>query len=143
MHEARQHERRPVSLRPRYRVATRLDYTESPCLDLSEGGMFIESPAPAAPGTLVKLECSGEHGILRALGMVAWRRDGADAPTGMGVRFLRIEPGGGAVLRELLANAPAGAASLTVPMSRGGTWVVLALAAFMLAGALVILLGSR
>ena len=145
MDESRKHERMPVSLRPRYRVATKLDYTESPCVDLSEGGMFIESPEPAQPGTLVKVECSAASGVFRALGEVAWRRPGRDdAPGGMGIRFLKLDPGGGDIVRELMASARLPqAAGMAIPMERHNTWITVAALTVMMLGAFFLAVGSR
>lgn len=145
MNEARQHERKAVSLRPRYRLETRLDYTESPCLDLSEGGMFIESDAPAAPGTLLKVECEGPNGVFRALGRVAWsRKSEGDAPSGMGVRFLQIEPGDASVLQSVLANArSSSAAAMWLPAARSPMWLTIAALLMMVVGVAIILIGSH
>jgi hypothetical protein len=154
MHEGRQHARRAVALRPRYRVATELAYTESACLDLSEGGMFIESSEPAKPGTWVKLECSGEGGAFRGLGKVAWRRpQSGKTPGGMGIRFLKLEGDGGDVVQRLLASArdvrpstPSVATTSTappLPVSRSPLWLTLAALLAMLVGAAIVLIGSR
>lgn len=150
MQEARQHERKPVSLRPRYRVATQLDYTESECSDLSAGGMFIESSEPAKPGTLVKLECSGDGGVFRGLGKVAWRRSPEGAqPGGMGIRFLKLEADGGAVVKRLMATARpaqptrASGAVAPVPAFRSPIWLTIAALLAMLVGAAIVLIGSR
>ena len=106
MNQARIHQRTAVSLLPRHRVATEVGYRESRCSDLSSGGMFIESPAPAEPGTFVKVECRGDCGIFQALGKVAWRRDAdSNGPAGMGVSFLTMSPGGREVLEGLVASA--------------------------------------
>ena len=106
MHEARQHERKALSLRPMYRLESWPEYAETACVDLSHGGMFIESPIPAEPGTLVKVECRNQHGLLRGLGQVVWRRSG-DATTspGMGIRFMKLDSDARNIVDGLIAGA--------------------------------------
>ena len=106
MGDTRRHERAAVSLWQRHRTPTEIDYRETACLDLSPGGMFIESRTPAKPGTLVKLVCRGDCGTFRALGHVAWNRtDDGSAPSGMGIRFLELDPHGPDVVEGMLASA--------------------------------------
>lgn len=88
----------------RYRSPTAFEFVEEECVDLSSGGMFIKSKAPAPTGTLLKLECDldGGKATMRAVARVVWLRekDNGDEPRGMGVKFVKLEPGG----RELIAQ---------------------------------------
>jgi len=87
----------------RYRSPTAFEFVEEECIDLSSGGMFIKSKAPAPAGTLLKLECDLDHGLrtMRAVARVVWlrEREGNDEPRGMGVKFVKLDPGG----REMIA----------------------------------------
>ncbi len=92
-----------MALVARYRSPTAFEFVEEACSDLSSGGMFIRSPSPAPAGTLLKLECDVDdgQGLIRAVARVVWirERDAAEEPRGMGVKFVKLEPGG----RELIA----------------------------------------
>lgn len=92
-----------MALVARYRSPTAFEFVEEACSDLSSGGMFIRSPSPAPAGTLLKLECDVDdgQGLIRAVARVVWSREGdtAEEPRGMGVKFVKLEPGG----RELIA----------------------------------------
>ncbi|MFQ5513310.1 MAG: TIGR02266 family protein [Myxococcota bacterium] len=63
--------------------------------NINEGGMFIETDAPAELDELVQLEFSfpGIDGPIRVEARVAWVSDGkAERPSGMGVEFLDLDP---------------------------------------------------
>src|SRR5262249_1959670 len=95
-----------VSLVARYRSPTAFEFVEEQCCDLSAGGMFIKSPAPAPAGTLIKLECEIDHGAhtLRGVARVVWLRGGGtdSQPPGMGVRFVKVEAGGREAIEGVL-----------------------------------------
>jgi uncharacterized protein (TIGR02266 family) len=103
-HKSRKNARAHVALVARYRSPTAFEFVEEECSDLSSGGMFIRSPAPAPTGTLLKLECDVDHGqgIIRGVARVVWlrEREADGEPRGMGVKFVKLEPGG----RELIAS---------------------------------------
>ena len=63
--------------------------------------MFIASRHPAPAGTLLKLECEGEHHAMRGVARVVWLRhaDGPEGPAGMGVKFVRLEAGAREAIR--------------------------------------------
>ena len=102
--KSRKNPRAHVALVARYRSPTAFEFVEEECVDLSSGGMFIKSKAPAPAGTLLKLECDLDGGAatMRAVARVVWLRekDNGDEPRGMGVKFVKLEPGG----RELIAQ---------------------------------------
>lgn len=93
-----------VSLVARYRSPTTFEYANEHCSDVSVGGMFILSAAPAPVGTLLKLECetdtSNTDSKVRGVARVVWlRREPSEhGPCGMGVKFVKLEAGS----RELI-----------------------------------------
>ncbi|HEX7481767.1 MAG TPA: PilZ domain-containing protein [Polyangiales bacterium] len=111
MQHARKSNRAPVPLEPRYRSASSFEYVDGRCIDLSEGGMFIAADLPADQGTLIKFECAvdGKAGALKGVGRVVWRRTGAgpDRPSGMGLKFVKLEPGSPEVIAQLVSDAQA------------------------------------
>ena len=110
--KSRKNPRAPVTLLARYRSPTAFEYVEERCSDLSSGGMFIESGAPAPAGTLIKLECDVNEGAgtLRGVARVVWLREQESdgQPPGMGVKFLKLEPGSRELILEpaLYSRAP-------------------------------------
>lgn len=102
----RKNPRAHVSLVARYRSPTAFEFVEEECVDLSSGGMFIKSKAPAPAGTLLKLECDLDHGlrVMRAVARVVWvrEREGGDEPRGMGVKFVKLDPGGREMIDQVL-----------------------------------------
>lgn len=98
--------RAQVSLVARYRSPTAFEFVQEECFDLSLGGMFIRSPAPAPAGTLIKLECdvNGATGTIRGVARVVWLREHSadNQPAGMGVKFVKLEPGARDVIAGIL-----------------------------------------
>jgi len=121
--DGRRKSRTQVSLVARYRSPTVFDFVEEQCFDLSEGGMFIKSTAPAPTGTLLKIECAvgGGKDVIAGIARVVWLRqeDGADGPRGMGVKFVKLEDGSSQVIAAVIAAAgnsiPPGAVSAPPP----------------------------
>lgn len=105
----------PVSLTSRYRIPTRFDYVEASCHDLSRGGMFIESSSPAERNTLLKIECEvrDQEAPITGVGRVVWRRggngsNGGSGPTGMGVKFVKLDPSSDRVIARLIETSGQG-----------------------------------
>lgn len=73
--------------------------------NLSVFGCFIETPAPFARGTRIRMRINHRGTTFVALGQVADAR-----PTGMGVRFGTIEPTHQQTLENWLAQLRNGAA---------------------------------
>jgi molecular chaperone DnaK len=102
--KSRKDMRAVVSLVARYRSPTTFEYANESCSDVSVGGMFILSAAPAPAGTLLKLECDTDSGNseakIRGVARVVWlRRESSEhGPAGMGVKFVKLEAGS----RELI-----------------------------------------
>jgi hypothetical protein len=99
-----------VSLVARYRSPTTFEYANESCSDVSVGGMFITSAAPAPAGTLLKLECETDSGNseakIRGVARVVWlRREASEhGPSGMGVKFVKLEAGSRELIEEIVAR---------------------------------------
>jgi Tfp pilus assembly protein PilZ len=110
--KVRRNPRAQVSLVARYRSPTAFEYVEEECHDLSLGGMFIRSSAPAPAGTLIKLECDIGEGstMIRGVARVVWLRDspGNGQPAGMGVKFIKLETGGRDAIKGILDQLATG-----------------------------------
>ncbi len=78
----------------------------APIENLSEGGLFLRSPAPLARGTHVRLRLGSDGGEVRASAAVVWRRDGgaSDEEPGMGLRFEALDKRASAALRGQLGR---------------------------------------
>jgi len=83
-------------------------YVEQPGLNASLGGMFIETPRPSPPGTLLKFEVRlpGSRGLVHGVGRVLWKREGlasdAEHPSGMSVDLIKLDDGTRHVVGRLL-----------------------------------------
>lgn len=65
--------------------------------NISASGIFVHTPEPLEPGTDLTLEfkVADDWKLIRGRGRVIWVRnkdDGPDAPAGMGIRFLEMDP---------------------------------------------------
>lgn len=120
--KSRKDMRAMVSLVARYRSPTTFDYASEECTDVSVGGMFIKSVAPAPAGTLLKLECDSGPGSapdakIRGVARVVWlrREDSDNGPSGMGVKFVKLEPGSRELIAQIIRNlTEAGVHSRTI-----------------------------
>jgi hypothetical protein len=83
-------------------------FIEQPGITASLGGMFIATPHPSAPGTLLKFEVMlpGNRGVAQGVGRVLWRREGpasdAEHPSGMGLKLIKLADGAGHIIGRLL-----------------------------------------
>ncbi len=128
----RPREREPraqLSLVTRYRSPVDEEFREDRTYDLSSNGMFIATEDPAPRATLLKVECqtTDEGEPLRAVARVAWSREESSdgRPSGMGLKFVRVDARSSETLERVLeeagpiadeASADAGAAEeSTVP----------------------------
>jgi hypothetical protein len=106
---ARKQDRFISTLAVSYREPTSNEPSLGNCVDISPSGMFIETVRPAARGVLVRFECvtPDAQGVVRGTARVMWLRPHNDAQgkAGMGVRFVRLEPGSARVIEELIAAA--------------------------------------
>ncbi|HQB46479.1 MAG TPA: TIGR02266 family protein, partial [Polyangiaceae bacterium] len=86
-----------LTMTVRYKSATIDEFIEHHSHDVSRGGIFIKTPSPFPPGTLLKFEIriAEDQAIIGGVGRVVWKREAAQAteerPSGMGVKFLKID----------------------------------------------------
>ena len=111
-----------VSLNVRYKSATVDEFIENHSHDVSKGGIFVKTPTPFPPGTLLKFEIrlAGDKSVISGVGRVVWKREptaaAQDKPAGMGVKFIKIDDASRAVIDRLVASkADAGSAYTSDP----------------------------
>ena len=86
-----------LSMTVRYKSATLDEFIEHHSHDVSRGGMYIKTPQPFPPGTLLKFEVkiAADQRVMQGVGRVVWRREADDAsvdhPAGMGVKFIKLD----------------------------------------------------
>lgn len=108
MNETRRDPREPIELKLRYKSASVDEFAERESGDLSVGGIFIKSEEPLPIGTLLKFEVqlSDETSIIAGVGRVVWNRSAEasseDAPTGMGIKFVKMDDESRARLEALI-----------------------------------------
>jgi uncharacterized protein (TIGR02266 family) len=89
----RQHDRLPISIQVSYRTAGA--FLVSYSVNLSKGGIFIETQTPLPVGEHISLKFDVPGvGALEVEGTVAWLRDsseGSGLPEGMGVQFENLD----------------------------------------------------
>jgi uncharacterized protein (TIGR02266 family) len=97
-----------VSLNVRYKSATVDEFIENHSHDVSRGGIFIKTPTPFPPGTLLKFEIriAGDKAVIAGVGRVVWKREASQAsgesPAGMGVKFIKLDDASRAVIDRLV-----------------------------------------
>ena len=66
-----------VSLNVRYKSATVDEFIENHSYDVSKGGIFIKTPTPFPPGTLLKFEIrlAADQAVIAGVGRVVWKRE--------------------------------------------------------------------
>ncbi len=106
-----------VSLNVRYKSATVDEFIENHSHDVSKGGLFVKTPTPFPPGTLLKFEIrlAGDKSVISGVGRVVWKREpfqaGSEKPAGMGVKFIKIDDSSRAIIDRLITQkADAGSA---------------------------------
>ncbi len=107
----RAHPRLPANLRVRVAQDDAGRFVEFHARNLSQGGMFLQTPQPAAPGTVVRFEVLLSNGerALRGTAQVVWTRSPQQAaaqvrPPGMGVEFRMLDEPSRALLERELAR---------------------------------------
>src|SRR5690606_20595121 len=86
-----------LTMTVRYKSATIDEFIEHHSHDVSRGGIFIKTPSPFPSGTLLKFELkiAEEQKVMQGVGRVVWKREagdsGSDSPSGMGVKFIKID----------------------------------------------------
>src|SRR5262245_20030483 len=105
-----------LSMTVRYKSATVDEFIEHHSHDVSRGGIFIKTPSPFPPGTLLKFEIriQDEQSVLAGVGRVVWKRETneatGDLPAGMGVKFIKIDDKSKSLIQRLV-EAQGGATS--------------------------------
>jgi uncharacterized protein (TIGR02266 family) len=100
---------RVLSMTVRYKSATLDEFIEHHSHDVSRGGMFIKTPQPFPPGTLLKFEVriAEDRKVMQGVGRVVWKRDASlsdpDLPGGMGVKFIKLDDDSRRLIDQLLA----------------------------------------
>jgi uncharacterized protein (TIGR02266 family) len=99
-----------VSLNVRYKSATVDEFIENHSHDVSKGGIFIKTPTPFPPGTLIKFEIriANDRAVIMGVGRVVWKRDPSQAagerPSGMGVKFIKIDDSSRQLIDRVVAE---------------------------------------
>jgi uncharacterized protein (TIGR02266 family) len=110
-----------VSLNVRYKSATVDEFIENHSHDVSKGGIFVKTPTPFPPGTLLKFEIrlAGDKSVIAGVGRVVWKREptsaGPDKPAGMGVKFIKIDDASRTIIDRLTKQEGAGSAYTADP----------------------------
>ena len=99
-----------LTMTVRYKSATLDEFIEHHSYDVSRGGMFIKTPSPFPPGTLLKFEVkiAADQKVIQGVGRVVWKRDsettGDARPAGMGVKFIKIDDASRKVIDTLVES---------------------------------------
>jgi uncharacterized protein (TIGR02266 family) len=99
-----------LTMTVRYKSATIDEFIEHHSHDVSRGGIFIKTPSPFPPGTLLKFEIriAEDKAIIGGVGRVVWKRDASQSagerPAGMGVKFLKIDETSRKVIDQIIDN---------------------------------------
>lgn len=98
-----------VNLVVRYKSATVDEFIEQHAVDVSRGGVFVKSDAPSGPGTLLKFELriADDKAVIAGVGRVVWKRDraaGPERPSGMGVKFIKIDDASRSLIEDLVGR---------------------------------------
>src|SRR5262245_62909501 len=100
-----------LTMTVRYKSAALDEFIEHHSHDVSRGGMFIKTPSPFPPGTLLKFEVriSGDQRVMQGVGRVVWKRESGEvqdgAPAGMGVKFIKIDDASRSVIDQLVTRS--------------------------------------
>jgi len=103
----REHERMPYSVQAAFRTAS--SFLVAYSVNLSRGGLFLETTADIPTGALVTVDLEiPSAGQVSLNGVVAWRRDLAEGqpegPPGLGIEFQDVAPILGSVIDQLVTG---------------------------------------
>jgi len=101
----REYDRIPYSVQVEFRTAS--SFLVAYSVNLSRGGMFIETDSEMPTGVLLTLDLHVPGaGLLHLIGMVAWRRgvDSPDGPAGLGIEFQDVAPQLGSTIDKLVSS---------------------------------------
>jgi len=117
-----------LTMTVRYKSATVDEFIEHHSHDVSRGGIFIKTPSPFLPGTLLKFEIriADDKPMLQGVGRVVWKREpagaGPDKPAGMGVKFIKVDEASRALIDRLVTSKGAAASAYdSEPADLGAT----------------------
>jgi uncharacterized protein (TIGR02266 family) len=101
----RDYDRIPYSVQVEFRTAS--SFLVAYSMNLSRGGMFVETDWEAPTGVLLGLDLHVPGaGLLQLVGMVAWRRgsDSPDGPAGLGIELHDVAPQLGSAIDKLVSS---------------------------------------
>ena len=101
----RAHERMPYSVQVEFRTAS--SFLVAYSVNLSRGGLFIETDADIPTGALLTVDLGVPGaGQVPLNGVIAWRRgtESNEGPPGLGVEFQDVAPQLGAVIDRLVSG---------------------------------------
>src|SRR6188508_1505831 len=101
----REHDRMPYSVEVDFRTPS--SFLVAYSVNLSRGGLFLETDVDIPTGASMTLDFSVPSGGTTSLnGVVAWRRgpEAGDGPAGIGVEFQDVAPALGALIDQLVTN---------------------------------------
>jgi uncharacterized protein (TIGR02266 family) len=102
----REHPRMPYVVQVEFRTPS--SFLVAYSVNLSRGGMFVETDADIPVGAGVTIELAiPSSGSIELDGIVAWRRvvePGVDGPPGLGVEFQDVSPQLGALIDKLVTG---------------------------------------
>ncbi len=114
----RQNNRKPVTLKIKFKSGTLDEFIERYAVDISQGGIFIRTKDPLSVGTILKFEflLKDSTPLIAGDGTVVWNREYDPArtgiPPGMGVRFDKLPTDSQGTLDTVLLRK-SGSASAT------------------------------
>ena len=93
-----------VPLEARITMASQSNFWTGFSENLSEGGVFVASPAPPAVGELVPVHIETEDGrAMLVWGEVRWHREEEDGVvSGCGIQFLNLDDRGRETLHDMM-----------------------------------------
>jgi uncharacterized protein (TIGR02266 family) len=100
----REYDRIPYTVQVAFRTAS--SFLVAYSMNLSRGGMFVETEWEVPTGVLLALDLQVPGaGVLQLIGMVAWRRgiDSPDGPAGLGIEFQDVAPQLGSAIDKLVS----------------------------------------
>jgi len=101
----REFDRIPYSVQVEFRTAS--SFLVAYSVNLSRGGMFIETDSEVPTGVLLTLDLHVPGaGLLHLIGLVTWRRgiDSPDGPAGLGIEFQDVAPQLGMTIDKLVSS---------------------------------------
>ncbi|MGN6108584.1 MAG: TIGR02266 family protein [Kofleriaceae bacterium] len=101
----RQHERMPYSVQVEFRTPS--SFLVAYSVNLSRGGLFLETDADIPSGALVTLDLTiPTAGQISLHGAVSWRRaaETPEGPPGLGIEFADVAPQLGSVIDRLVSS---------------------------------------